>query len=350
MPPVSRFLYATLFRVRTLIVGVALLAALMTLSGPAAAKKADIRGYSCANAPAVQEPPPILAQEPRSTEGLEEGTTVTSVPQRPQPNEPPSELEPVCPEGKVPQPIGKKGEKGKPPKAGQLPPPAPSPSGNYSYAGKHQGVNAHQGTYAFLSHPSPFLQDGVGHSLAEIAVRASNDSNDIVEIGWTVDRNLYGDTQPRLFVFHWINGVPQCYNGCGYVQTSATMGPGMAVPVTGSTSEYRLQVSGGTWSVYYRGERLGYFPSSRWGGSFIRSGFHQWFGEVNAPTATPCTDMGNAIFGSNPGAARIDNTVNIIDRYTLQTSTPQAPNDVTNTSWYNLSPGRSFGYGGPGGC
>ena len=221
----------------------------------------------------------------------------------------------------------------------------------YWYAAKRQRVLRHRGSYAFLSHPSPVLQDGIGHSLAEIAITGFRNHGDIVEVGWTADRQLYGDAVPRLFVFHWINGVDQCYNGCGYVQTSTTMAPGMAVPTTGGTFEYRLQVSRGNWSVYYNGERLGYFPASRWGGRFTRSGMHQWFGEVYAATPTPCTDMGNAIFGSSPGAARIDNTVNIINRYRMRTSKPRVTSaDVPNPSWYNVSRGRSFGYGGPGGC
>ena len=55
------------------------------------------------------------------------------------------------------------------------------------------------------------------HSLIELAVE-SLDSSQIVEVGWTVDKELNGDDLPHLFVFHWVDGAPTCYNGCGFVQ------------------------------------------------------------------------------------------------------------------------------------
>lgn len=48
----------------------------------------------------------------------------------------------------------------------------------------------------------------------------SEDGRHIVEVGWTVDRELNGDAQPHLFVYHWVDGQATCYNGCGFVQYS----------------------------------------------------------------------------------------------------------------------------------
>ena len=79
------------------------------------------------------------------------------------------------------------------------------------------------------------MATGDFHSLAELAV-LSSDGQQIVEVGWTVDRGLNGDDDPHLFVFHWVDGVGTCYNGCGFVPITdgSNLGDaaGMTLPVS----------------------------------------------------------------------------------------------------------------------
>lgn len=55
-----------------------------------------------------------------------------------------------------------------------------------------------------ISKPSVSFYDY--HSLAEIT---AENNGQIVEIGWTVAIPFL---DPQIFVFHWINGQPTCYN------------------------------------------------------------------------------------------------------------------------------------------
>jgi hypothetical protein len=47
--------------------------------------------------------------------------------------------------------------------------------------------------------------DDGGHSIGEIAVQGGPDNGDDVEMGWSSSPDQFGDTNPHLFVFHFIN-------------------------------------------------------------------------------------------------------------------------------------------------
>lgn len=306
--------------------------------------------HTCVAAPAHDAAPP--ATDGALTEGLPPGRTVQgnqTSPAAASPAAPDASTRP-CPDGEVPQPEGQAGRKGRPSASSTssaVTPPAPG-SGAYLYAGGDQYYTG-IGGYVELSQPAPFVNAGDSHSLAEMAVESS-DGRQIVEIGTTVDPGLNGDRQPHLFVFHWINGNPTCYNGCGYVQTSPTIRPGMVLSTTNATSAFQIQEASGSheWWLYYGGTAIGYFPASEWGGGFTRSGLTQWFGEVSAANSTPCTNMGNSLKGSQGGSARINNTVIVLPGSSFLTASPSG--NVTNAGLYDTSGGRSFGYGGPGAC
>ena len=144
----------------------------------------------------------------------------------------------------------------------------------------------------------------------------STDRRQIVEVGWIVDRTGYGDENLHLFVYHWINGVETCYNGCGWVQVSATRFPGMKLKYDGSASQYMIQYRDGNWWIGYQGEWIGYFPGSLWSGTYTASGLIQWFGELAADPAVtpPLSSIGNYYPGTsgNPYAAQITQ-INLLD-------------------------------------
>jgi hypothetical protein len=82
----------------------------------------------------------------------------------------------------------------------------------FLYGGAFQFAAA-DGANMFMTVSRPALAAGDFHSLGEMAAESA-DGRNIVEVGWTVDRGLFGDSEPHLFVFHWVNGAPTCYNGC----------------------------------------------------------------------------------------------------------------------------------------
>jgi hypothetical protein len=156
------------------------------------------------------------------------------------------------------------------------------------------------------------------HTLGEIAVR-SHDGMQTVEVGTTVDPAVCGaGNSPCLFVFWWKNGVPQCYNGCGWVDYAPTVrnaGASLAVHV-GLQKRFQITYSGGAWWVAYDGQWIGYYPATEWsnavpsgpGVTFTSGGLFQGFYEVAtkaAGDATPCTDMANGLLASNGSAGRV---------------------------------------------
>lgn len=141
--------------------------------------------------------------------------------------------ETVCAAGEVAQSAGVGGDKQAPPRPAPGRSTAPSPPGNpptgvnptgvaptqadpcpaqptgvpqYHYAGAYQYVTT-SGVAAYLDQPQPCLATSDNHSLAEISVQSA-DGRQIVEVGWTVDRELNGDAQPHLFVYHWVDRSP----------------------------------------------------------------------------------------------------------------------------------------------
>ena len=187
-----------------------------------------------------------------------------------------------------------------------------------------------------------------GHSLQELALQSTNSTTtaNTVEIGWTVDPGTNGDYQPHLFVYHWVNGQGTCYNGCGFVSTSSTVKPGMAL-TPGATGTFTLYNYGGDWWAYYNNVAFGYFPGSLWNGTFTSTYSISAFGEVAADGQTSCTQMGDGAYGSAGGSSWISD-------YQLYGSTSQPRLTVTATdpSYYNagsVTP-TSFNLGGPGAC
>ncbi|HET7046181.1 MAG TPA: neprosin family prolyl endopeptidase [Gaiellaceae bacterium] len=189
--------------------------------------------------------------------------------------------------------------------------------------------------------------DANSHSLQELAVQ-SVDGLQIVEIGWTVDRSLNGDDAPHLFVYHWIDGIPTCYDACGFVQTSTATVPGMKLP-SGAFSTFRIEHVGDRWQLSLDGTTFGYFPDALWGGTaFTQPLLIQAFGEV-ASTSTPtCNQMGTGKYADSPASSAITG-------FTLLGPTP-TPVDlapallVTTPEWYDASRVAPDGFwlGGPG--
>ncbi|WP_250029062.1 neprosin family prolyl endopeptidase [Paractinoplanes maris] len=208
------------------------------------------------------------------------------------------------------------------------------------------------GIFSNVTIAKPDLYKNDYHSLAEVALQSA-DKKQIVEIGWTVDRLVNGDDDPHLFVFHWVNDEPTCYNTCGFQQVSTSVKPGDTLTY-GVTKKFGIQYFKDAWWVAYDSEWVGYFPEKIWndqGITFNRSGFVQVFGEVAATRAKPCTAMGNGTIPTDDNAAARMSSVGFVDGPPVSLFMRPTP-----VSIYNVLPvkdsTRSFRYGGPGetGC
>ncbi|MFI5934982.1 neprosin family prolyl endopeptidase [Actinoplanes sp. NPDC051494] len=230
-------------------------------------------------------------------------------------------------------------------------PPTPPTAGRaasdvvFHYAVGSQ-TGATDGSWANLSIATPELDTDDYHTLTEIAVRSA-DEQQTVEVGWNVDRTVNGDADPHLFVFYWKDGVPTCYNACGFQQYSSTVKPGDTLP-TGEAKRFGVQHSAGNWWIAYDSEWVGYFPDRLWDGRYTRAGFTQWFGEVAASSAAPCTDMGNGQPASSGTAARVGSI-----------SMTEGPEPIAavetiprNSPYYSVDrrSDRTFRFGGAGAC
>lgn len=222
----------------------------------------------------------------------------------------------------------------------------------YCHAGVLQSATS-DGAYISTPVLSPQVKAGDNHSLAELAVESS-DSRQIIEIGWRVYPGTTNDQTPRLFIFHWIDQIPTCYNtesnGCAFHQdTSTTITPGMALTPSSTPKQFGIEHYQGNWWFSYDNTWFGYIPDSAWGaGVFTQSGLIQTFGEVSSSTANPCTDMGKGVLPSDTTAAAVTG----VGFYNSTSAVSLSKGTVEDPSHYDskVTTANSFRYGGPGYC
>lgn len=224
------------------------------------------------------------------------------------------------------------------------------PGGSYIYAELRQQVSDPSlaaGAGATMLHGDPAVSGRDFHSLAEIAV-SSPDLMQVVEIGWTVDISVYHDLQPRLFVFHWVDAQPTCYDACGWVQVSTTHAPGERVDPT-TSAEYTIALRGTDWWLSYRGEDLGYFPGSLWSTApFTQVGNVSWYGEISGSSLDSCSEMGNGLRGTEPGAATMTGMY-LVGAMGVHVPAAPVPGEITNANWNIMrTAGDAFAFGGRG--
>lgn len=217
---------------------------------------------------------------------------------------------------------------------------------NYSYVGGRQYAEG-TGASVLMTEATPHVGQTAGsnnHSLMELAV-SSHDAKQVVEIGWTVDPSMYGNSKPHLFVARWTDGKPACYNGCGFVRVSKRFTPGMVLN-TGSQGAYKINHDGGNWTVWYDNDEVGYFPDKIWNSKYTSMGFVQVFGEVSTLDKA-CVQMGNGLYGTDKNSAEVSD-------FTLIGSDiePALYPFVTANSLYNYGSAQPDGFhlGGPGTC
>lgn len=177
-----------------------------------------------------------------------------------------------------------------------------------------------------------------------------------VEVGWTVDPLEFGSdnpTLPHLFVFRWVNGAwtqdgKSCYDGCGFVSKSKVFYPGQVIPA-GTVLRLEIARVDGNWQIIVNDIEIGYFPGRLWPqGAFDKIAVTQWFGEVAAGSAQPCTRMGDGVPGTSTTGTRPDwIALMTLDKHLVAPSL----GEVTKASYYSAAIRSGVLYfGGPGAC
>jgi len=194
------------------------------------------------------------------------------------------------------------------------PPPPPAPAcdgvawfGSCYYYGNagFSTVSDGGGMTLSIDKPQYVNTGGSGHTLNEIAVQGGDNNRNIVELGWLVSNEQEGNSNPHIFVYHWINGAETCYDGCGWQQWSNTYHPGMDL---GSAVGKKVYVGyvfyQGNWWAWFDNQWMGYFPGTEWNGQYTKTSLIQWFGEVaSANGIPPKTQMGDGLLSVSPSAA-----------------------------------------------
>lgn len=222
----------------------------------------------------------------------------------------------------------------------------------YYSAGAGQNISESL-VYANFGVAAPTLATGDYHTLAEVVVKGGASGNDMVAIGWTVDRSLNGDSDPHLFVYWWKNGVGQCYNtACaGYTAYSgATYTAGQKL-TAGTYQRFGIQYFNGAWWLWAgtsggAGGWIGYINDSNWTTAWPTFSTVQVLGQVVADVASPTTQMGNGFCSDSTSALTIGSV-----SYTTSSTVKLAAfaTDSTKYSATMLS-ARTLRYGGDGSC
>lgn len=216
----------------------------------------------------------------------------------------------------------------------------------YEYGAYYDWADSRQqkinyGISAYLTQHNPYVEPSSFHSLAEIGVLASD--GDYIEVGW---RKASSD-HTRLFVYWWDNSKPQCYNGCGWVQYSASKYPGMRLYNDNNGVQYAIQNYQGNWWIWYKNEWIGYYPGNLWNNQFTNGDKVLYYGEVAASKPSTTTDMGNGIFASRYIAAKIFYQSYFDGNMWRDSITSKWASTPSRYSIYSTG-SNSLRYGGPG--
>ena len=247
---------------------------------------------------------------------------------------------------------------------------------DYYWASEGQFPNESEhvtGLEGYMTYQHDYLGEDSYHSLSQLwAIESFSGGYSDVEFGWI---NTPGETEPWLFVYHFDDSKATCYDECGFVQTSNTVGHVVGYPISspaslfsiGPTHHYQVYEEGttGKWYVAVDGEVVGYYPASAWTYHVpIYLTNEQAGGEVASYLGepTPQTTMGDAYAGSSEQSAdwagiqdRPEGSARSVDFTPINEGgagwEPAVYSLGTSGSFTDGGPaGSNFRYGGPGWC
>ncbi|KAI3899877.1 hypothetical protein MKW92_011471 [Papaver armeniacum] len=230
------------------------------------------------------------------------------------------------------------------------------------------------GAQAKINIWKPFMETPSEISVSQIWVTAGDyEEKNTIEAGWIVNQYLYGDDQPRFFIFWTTDGYNSsgCYNIIcnGFVQTTPDVCLGGSftevstfngVQKDANFSIHKDQI-GGHWWIQLQGIPVGYYPSSLFTKLSATSTRIHFGGEIaddKTKGQHTSTQMGSGHFPSEGGLkiSSYFNWVQVVDENYVTKDPKNVVIRVTNSDCYDLkidhdhydTNGYGFYYGGPG--
>ncbi|KAI3831810.1 hypothetical protein MKX03_002932 [Papaver bracteatum] len=208
-------------------------------------------------------------------------------------------------------------------------------------------------------------------SISQIWITAGED--EIIEAGWQVNQDLYGDDHTRFFIYwtaDYYNNTG-CYNlACdGFVHTSSIIGLGCQFSETSTfngdqkdaTFSIHKDQNSGHWWVQLQGIPVGYYPSSLFTKLSKTATSVTWGGEIvnlKSKGRHTSTQMGSGHLPSEGGlkTSSYFHWVQVVDKNNMAKDPKHVEISITNPHCYDLkidnrqhdTNGYGFYYGGPG--
>ncbi|KAH7289894.1 hypothetical protein KP509_30G023000 [Ceratopteris richardii] len=231
------------------------------------------------------------------------------------------------------------------------------------------------GASAVMSVWDPWVEVANEFSLSQIWILGGSFDEDLnsIEAGWQVSPELYGDGQPRLFIYWTSDGYQAtgCYNllCSGFIQTSDTVAIGAAISPISKVGggQYQIEImiwkdprQGNWWMAFEGSHVVGYWPAElftylsdfaanmvEWGGEIVNS---QTYGRHTA------TQMGSGRFAEGGfGSAGFFHSLQVVDsNNNLQAVGGGLQTLAENSDCYDIKSvedpnwGSGFYFGGPG--
>ncbi|KAI3964768.1 hypothetical protein MKW92_012878 [Papaver armeniacum] len=282
----------------------------------------------------------------------------------------------LCPKGTIP--IRRKGKNYDPtlfrkhryPKVSQS---QPDNEGKHEYAiiivrGSFLGAQAKINLW------KPKTETPTEISVSQIWVAAGDkEKMNTIEVGWEVGQSIYGDDQPRFFIYWTTDNYvgSGCYNLLceGFVHTASSVALGCNFTelstFNGSQKDATFSIhkdkSSGNWWIQLQGIPIGYYPSSLFTELSNTATQINWGGEIideKSKGRHTSTQMGSGHFPSEGGLniSSYFNWVQVVDENNLIKDPQHVEKSVTNPNCYNLqidhdhydTNGYGFYYGGIG--
>ncbi|CAM0947903.1 unnamed protein product [Alopecurus aequalis] len=240
----------------------------------------------------------------------------------------------------------------------------------HQYAVASAQVDKFYGTKATMNLWQPMIARAKDFSLTQLWISGgSYNGNNLntIEAGWQVSPDIYGDNNPRIFVY-WTSDVYKngCYNLLcpGFVQTNnqIAIGSSLSTISTYGGTQYEIDIlvwkdpTGGNWWLQVGNDILGYWPSSIFSTLADSASSIMWGGEVYSPDAgQTSTHMGSGHFPEEGlGKASYIRSIQVVD----SSITLKWPSEMhlinENPNCYNVQNGTDpntgtfIYYGGPG--
>jgi hypothetical protein len=162
-----------------------------------------------------------------------------------------------------------------------------------------------------INNPS---SDGADHSILQTWVQSRGGKTlESVEMGWTVDNSLNGDTQPHVFTYYTNNGYAKNGNNLGgynqlvdgWKQISNSAYPGARINGISTQDGTQFGISiqvlfFGGWFYAIQGVLMGYYPAALFSGELSKNASWVGFGgEVATDLAKPASTKDQMGSGRN---------------------------------------------------